>query len=353
VSAGLSNRELEIVYALQKTGISLQASTVAVVMAIREHARPLVELADILRQYQNLETPDAVDRGVNELQQLDWLQRTESYGLWLIHQAPNLRDLLEKRLVRPGLAKEMQEMRSYLQPGIRIVGPMNDISTYQTYLDLLRSAQSEICLPMLATTANLSSVPIIQERAQKGVNVRIVLASPEVTAKLRGGTMVRTAEDSIHGWSQHSKGYSKMSIRISSSAEDMEIASCMLIDGQLLRFDIYDPYKQRSLEGVMIEVTSPPSLEVNFIKIFRREFEHAWTNARPTTVLGTIWWHLGRLWQWYCFGLFLFLGFASAKATRNNWAALFFSVSATFLVNALAPTFGSLQLFLRRVRGTR
>jgi hypothetical protein len=242
VSAALSNREL------QRTGISLQASTVAVVMATREHARPLRELTDILRQYQNLETPDSTDRGVNELRAMGWLLETESYGLWLTHQAPNLRDVVEARLAMPGLSKEMQEMRSYLQPGIQIVGPMNDTSTYQTYLQLLQGAQSEICLPMLATTPNLSSVPIIQERARKGVRVRILLGSPELTTKLRGATMVRAAEDSIHGWSRHRQGHPKIEIRISSSAEDMEIASCMLIDRRLLRFDVYDPSKQRSLE---------------------------------------------------------------------------------------------------------
>jgi hypothetical protein len=353
VTAALSNRELQIVSALHRTGLSLQASTVAVVMATREHARPLRELTDILRQYQNLETPEATDRGVNELREMGWLRQTESYGLWLTHQAPNLRDLLEAKLVSPGLAKEMHEMRSFLQPGIQIVGPMSDTSTYRTYLEILQSAQSEICLPMLATTPNLSSVPIIQERARNGVKVRILLGSPELTMRLRGATMERAAEDAIHGWSRHAQANSSIDIRISSSAEDMEIASCMLIDNRLLRFDIYDASTQRSLEGVMIEVTSPPNLDVNLIKVFQREFERGWNNAKPISVLGTIGWHLRKLWQWYCFGASLLLAFAFAKSQKNTWADLFLSVSATFFVTAFVSSFHSLHLFIRRLRATR
>jgi hypothetical protein len=343
MSAGLSNRELEIVTALKKTGFSLPGSTVAVVMATREHARPGRELADILRQYQNLESSEAIDAGVNELLSIGWLAESESYGLRLTHQSPHLREFVEAKLGWPGLAREMQEMRSYLQPGIKVVGPMNDISTYQTYLDLLQGAQSEICLPMLATTPNLSSVRIIRERALSGVKVRILLGSRKLTARLRGTTMARTAADSIHGWHRNAEGCRKIDIRVSKSAMDMEIASCMLIDGRLLRFDIYDPARQRSLEGVMVEVSAPTGLDTNLISVFKREFERGWSNARPLSVLGALGWYLRSGWRWFCFASFLIIVFVCAWFGKNNWAGIFGSVSATFFVDAFISSFQSIR----------
>src|SRR5215469_254056 len=113
VSTALSNRELGIATALYEAGLSLPTATLAVVMAVREHARPIRELTDIVRQYQNLEAPGAVEQAVQELRKMKWLVEEESYGLYLVQQAANLRDLIETKLRMPGLANEMREMRSF------------------------------------------------------------------------------------------------------------------------------------------------------------------------------------------------------------------------------------------------
>ena len=149
--------------------------------------------------------------------------------------APDLRGLIASRLQNPDLSQQLSEMRSYLLPGVKILGTMNDQSVYQTYLECIRGAQSEICLPMLATSPNLSSVPLLRERASKGVKVRILQGSPVVTGKLRGATMVATSKDSIRGWIRNAENHPQIQIRISSSSDDMQAATCMLVDGRLLK----------------------------------------------------------------------------------------------------------------------
>lgn len=330
--ASLTRDELNVVLALRKAGLPANAATLAVVMATREHARPEAELADIVRQYQSLETRSEAEQAIAELRRRGWLIESESYGQHFIHQAPDLRDKLAKIIDDPQTSTRLLQLRSFLEPNVRIVGPMNERVVYETYLDLLRQAQSEICLPMLATSPRLSSVSILQERSQKGVHIRILLGSPKIVAILRGETMAAMAREAIIGWKENARQFPRMQIRVVHSVEDMLIATCMTIDRQLLRFDVYDPAKQRSLQGVMLEVESPVGLRLNLVGLFQERFESAWVRAQPIHALGRIGWWLGRGWQWWAFAVFTVLAFASAK---TSWSGIFASAAATFLVSAL------------------
>ena len=344
------NQELDIVNALQKTGLTLPQATLTVVMAVREHARPVPELVDIVRQYQNLETPQLAAQAIRELEKMNWLVESDSYGVRLLHIAPDLRDKIAARLNDPELSRRLSEMRSYLLPNMTIAGAMNDVSVYQTYLDIIRGAQEEICLPMLATSPNLTSVPLLQERASKGVKVRILLGSPKLTGKLRGATMVGASNDAVHGWIRNAENHPKMHVRVSDSAEAMQIASCMLVDSRLLRFDVYDPWNQRSLEGIMVEIKSPPTLDLNIIRIFRSHFELGWRDAKFPSAFGTMYSYLRRWWQWYFFGIFTLLGFLAFKTARSNWAEISFSAAGSFLFSAIVSSFEWIRSIVGRFR---
>ena len=350
VSAALSGRELEIATNLHHTGLSRSAATLAVVMAVREHARPASELVDIVRQYQGLEERPVAEEAVRELLGIHWIMESESYGVRLTHMSPDLCDRIASRVGTPDLSRQLYEMRSYLLPGVKILGTMNDQNVYQTYLECIRGAQSEICLPMLATSPNLSSVPLLQERASKGVKVRILLGSSKLTGRLRGATMVGTSEESIQGWIRNAENHPQIRIRTSDSSDDMQTATCMLVDGRILRFDVYDLSHQRSLEGVMMEIESPGSLDLNIVKMFRIHFDRAWTNAKPATGLGEYLWYLQQGWRWYCLIIFIGLMLLAFRAGKTNLAGIFSSVSATFLVNAFASSFESIRSFFRPLR---
>lgn len=163
MSASLNREELDIVRALRDVGISLPVATLAVVMITRDHARPENELADIVRQYQNLEDRSVAAEAIAELKRRNWLVISKSYGQELIHQSPDLKEKLAQEIGDPILPDKLLKLCSSLEPCIRILGSMNDRSIYGSYLDLLSAAQREICLPMLATSPHISSVSILQD----------------------------------------------------------------------------------------------------------------------------------------------------------------------------------------------
>jgi hypothetical protein len=346
VSAALSGAELAVVSDLVKSGLSRPAAVLAVVMAVREHARPRPELIDIVRQYPNLEDRDVAGEALHSLERTNWIVESTSYGIVLVHQAGDLRQKIAGAIGRHEIAEELLSMRSRHDRYIQIVGPMNDQQVYETFLRRLEGAQREICLPMLATTPYLSAVPIIQDRAKHGVRVRILLGSERVVAKVRGETARSIASESIAGWRKNAKGFETMEVRISNSVEDMQTATCMTVDAQFLRFDLYDPRTQRSLEGILIEVESPRGMELNLMSVFKRQFEDAWRRARPTS-LGVVGWALRQGWQWWCaigFGvasLFFELGSRSSD--------LCIGLAGAFLFNAVVASWPPIWARVRRL----
>src|SRR5215471_11270860 len=340
--ASLTRDELNIILALRSSGLAASAATLAVVMVTREHARPEAELADIIRQYQSLETRPEAEDAIASLKRRGWLIEAESYGRYYLQQAPDLRYRLSELIGDPSLSAKLLQLRAFLEPTVRILGSMSEIAVYDTYLDLLRQAQREICLPMLATSPRLKSVPILQERAQKGVRIRILLGAPTVVAKLRGETMAAVARDAISGWRENARGISRIEIRVAHRIEDMLIATCMAIGGRLLRFDVYDPSRQRSLQGAMIEVESPNGFDLNLISLFQHYFEIGWSRAEPVGPMGKIRWILMSGWQWWLFAVFAALAFAWRT---SFWGGIFGSAAATFLVNALVAAWPRIRTF--------
>jgi len=199
---------------------------------------------------------------------------------------------------------------------------------------------------MLATSPKLYVVSTLQDRARQGVNVRILLASPKVAEKFRGATIMPISQEAISGWIQNAKGYPKMEIRIAHLPEDMMFATSWLADGKLLRIDIYDPSKQRSLEGVMIEVESPYGLQLNLVDIFQARFNEAWERAEPTNILAKLKWWLARGWQWWAFLASIII--AGLMIKNPLWSGLAVSVAATFLANAVVSSWPIILSFIRR-----
>ena len=346
MSAALSGAELSVVTELVNRGLSRPAATLAVVMVVREHARPRAELIDIVRQYSTLEDRNVAEEALHCLEKRRWVAETESYNMVLVHQAEDLRHQIAKEIGKPDMADELIAMRSRHDRYIQIIGPMTDQKVYETFLQRLQGAQREICLPMLATSPSLKAVPIIKDRAQHGVRVRILLGSKGVVARMRGETARSMASDSLAGWGRHAKGIEAMEVRVSDSVEDMQIATCMTIDNQFLRFDLYDPSVQRSLEGILIEVESPQGLELNLISVFKRQFEDAWRRARPTSA-GVIWWAFRRAWQWWCaLGFFAAAWFFELGSRSSDMCI---TISGTFLTGAVITSWSSIRATIRRM----
>jgi len=344
----LTREEHAVVQELQNSGMSAPAATLATVMLSRGHVRLERELADIVGQYPNLEGDGVAERTITELRRRGWLVRTEHMGLHLTGKAADLQNKIEQQVHNPRIMQELINSMSVhsLLPNIRILGKMTEPDIYASYVHLLQNSQREVCLPMLATSPNLSVVSILRERARRGVHVRILLGSPNVAERLRGATVAKKSRESIDGWIHNAKGIPRMEVRIAHSVEDMLFATSWTVDGHLLRFDIYDPAKQRSLEGVMVEIISPVGLNLNIIQLFQTHFDEAWKHAEPTHLWGKIHWRFGRGWQWWAFAASTIIAFVLSKNTI--WSGIAISVAATFFVNALVTSWPTIRSSIRR-----
>lgn len=332
MAINLDADELRLAKELELKGLDRSSAILSVVMVTRAHARPEHELIEILRQYPGLESFETAKRAVLNLKKRGWITSIMSYGVKLAQQSPELRTLIAKKIGDPTVADRLLELRASLEPFITVVGPMSDERVYVTFMDLLRNAQREICLPMLATTPYHETVTILRDRARAGVRVRILLGAPSLVARWRGEPMKSIAVKRISDWKHELSGLPSVRIRISHSAHAMEIASCALVDSYVARLDIYDPYTQRSLEGVMVELVSPPGMSLNIVKLFQRAFDSAWTRSYTVGRWAKLRWVLQRWWKVWLGIAALAAGFISIPLP--DWSQVLTGIS----VGVLAPT---------------
>jgi hypothetical protein len=346
VSAPLTTEELELVTKLARKGVPIAAATLTIALITREHSRPEQELSHIIRQYQGLEDQKVASEAITDLKNRGWLSEYQTYGATLLRQDPELLHTIVDLIDERGTLSKLEGLRAAVNPYVKILGSMNDAEVYTSYLERLQGAHSEIRLPMLATTPELGSVPILKERAKAGVRVKILLGSPKVVCQLRGGSMLETANRAINGWMAHANEVPNIEVRITDAADDMLIATCMSVDEQLLRYDIYDARNQRSLQGIMIEVRSPQQTDLNIVAWFRRSFDDAWARAYRPTVGGRITQFIGTHWYWLLFGVFALASVLTAQ--HALWFAISTSVAASFCFSGIVLSKDSIVRFFSR-----
>ncbi len=159
--------------------------------------------------------------------------------------------------------------------------------------------------------------------------------------------MKRVAKRRIDEWSRNFAGLSNASVRVSHNVDDMRFASSMVIDGRLVRLDIYDPRCQRSLEGVMMEVESPAGLQLNFTSHMLDVFDLAWARAKPLGFLRKSLWWAGRGWK--ILAALIFLGVALTPIAITGWFELFIGIASALLATAIAEA----SISIRRRRRQR
>ncbi|GAB3725823.1 hypothetical protein GCM10027598_43950 [Amycolatopsis oliviviridis] len=344
----LDRSELRIAQDLQQTGLTRSSAMLAVVMATREYDRPEKDLAEIVRQYPGLESITEARLAIRDLLHREWLTQAVIHGTTMTGRVPHLAYLIAAHLGDQGVADRLLAIRVTLEPYIKILGPMENSSVFHSYLDLLRSAQGEICLPMLVTPPYEETVRALHERAEAGVKVRILLAAPTLAAKWRNETMRSIYNERITAWIREFHNSPTVEIRLSRTPEDMELATCFSVDGEIVRFDIYDPYRQRSLEGVMIEVASPQGMLPNFVRIFRRLFEEAWSNSVHVSPLARFLWLLRKQWKTWLAILFLVLAFIPAPVP--HWSEILIGISCGIVAPLLIEEIPRMTRTIRKWR---
>ena len=278
----LNHRENQLISQLVTAGLTESEATLAVVMTTRGYARPKNDLLQILAQFPVLDSDAALQVAMHRLMDRGWLRATAQDGAEpLVHQDPELRDLIAQLLDDPAVADALRSIRSHTEPLVEVVGPMKDAYVYRSFIGILRAAQATIFLPMLATPPYAVVVDALVDRARAGVRIRILLAAPSLVETVRGAHMAQLAKERIREWARQLHAFESVEIRLYRRPETMRYASWLLVDGVKCRMDIYDPRHQRSLEGVMLETVSPPGLDLNLVSLVTDGFEQAWATALP------------------------------------------------------------------------
>ena len=277
MTTSLLQEEIEIIKKLKEVGGEDVKSIVSVLMLTREHARPKLELVDILKQYQGLDDEYELRRAIDSLIQDGFIEESEKHKGIIKYSKK-----LEETVIKNGKSTEdkIREIRIKVRPRVEYLGDITKEDVYNSYLEILERAQSEIYMPMISTTPELKSVEILKKRAKNGVKVKLLIGNPDIISKYRGKANQSIYEKFIEKWSQETEGYEDIEIRIMSRLEDIEMGTCVLVDNKILRLDIYDPYNQRSLQGVVLECANEGGMNLNIIRTFKRQFDVAWSIAR-------------------------------------------------------------------------
>lgn len=349
MSIDLTREEMEVVRKLRDKQMPYTEAALAVLMLTHGHARPESELINIIDVYPGLDNKQETRQAIHTLQNRQWLVISTSFNRNITKAAPDLQQKIADYIHDPSLLQRLVQSCTHATQtppvSIQLVGPMTDEHNHGTFLELLSNANREICLPMLVTPPYESTVPILQERARRGVHIRILLASTKVAKHIRGETAGEKAQNAIRAWQEIARGYPQIEIRITHQIDDMcHLATSWTLDRRLLRYDFYDPKRQRSLAGYMIEFDSRTGLELNIISLFQARFDEAWTQAQPVNILG-IWWWLRSHWQW---GAFVVTALIAIPFGTSVWGGIIASVSATFLFNALVSSSSTIKTILRR-----
>jgi len=324
------------------------AAMLAVVMATRRYDRPERDLAEIVRHYPGLESVAEARLAIQDLLHRKWLTQTVIHGVAVTGRVPHLAHLIATHLGDQSVADRLLAIRVTLEPYIKVLGPMENSSVFHSYLDLLRSARSEICLPMLVTPPYEETVRALRERAEAGVRIRILLAAPTLAVKWRSETMRSISTERITAWVREFRNYPTVEIRLSRTAEDMELATCFSVDGEIVRFDIYDPYRQRSLEGVMIEVAAPQGMLPNFVRIFLRLFEEAWANSAHVSLTARLLWFLRKQWKAWLAIVLLLCAFIPAPIP--HWSEILIGISCGIVAPLLIEGIPRMKKVIRKRR---
>lgn len=293
VAGAIIPEEQSAIEILAANGLDRASATLAVVLFTRRHSRPFAELVHLVGHYPALSIAADAEAAIQNLLAVQMAMSVpDGSNAEIIQVSPNFETALMPyggSAAMPLLLRARHETDE-----VRVLGHMGDRHVYSTFGPRLAQAQSEILLPMFNTTSSLQQVELLKARADAGVKIRILYATPGLAASARGNAARATTKSRIKDWKKNISGRSNFQFRVTKHAEDLMLASSMCIDGRLLRLDSYDHTSQRSTQGVMLEFDS--STPLNITTLFTRHFEDAWRRARPIGFFGTLVWSVRSGW---------------------------------------------------------
>jgi hypothetical protein len=287
----LSPAEQDVISTLTRRGMAVIDATTLVLMVARSLARSRAQLVDVvLTGYPGLEDGGETDAAVGRLLTEGWLVEWPTAGVILCTAAPEVVGRISEYTDDPSIGERLMEARARLDPSVRLLGLINSDEKRVAFVGALRFAQREVRLPFLATPATIEPVGDLESRARQGVRLRILLASPDVVATLRGESQRQRGHDSVEGWTALARNWPNTEVRVAQKPVDMLMAASCSFDESRAQLAVYDIWKQRSQESTVLEVHRS-GFSPNLITLFNEQFDAAWHRSRPTgRTQRALWW---------------------------------------------------------------
>ncbi|WP_146605768.1 hypothetical protein [Micromonospora craterilacus] len=328
--------------ALEGEGFSPIHARILTAMVMHRYARERRKLVDVLSGHIGLERTQSVYAAIDDLLARRLLAVTPYAGKSLLTAAPDyLVRLRAEKLTASAAALE----RLGRMPIERFesLGQMTDAKVLESFHEHVCSAHRLIRLSFFESLAEIEGLADLRDRAEAGVEIRVLLGAPKAMKDLRGASHEKRAKRAIRSWREATRNWPNTEVRVARTTQDIECGSSASIDGRLLRLDVHEPLAERSLMGEMLLAHEAGG---NLIRLFDHSFDAAWARAIPTRR-----WPLIRraagAWRWTATA-----GVTVPVATAlqdSAWRDLLIGVAATSLLAALDENRTRLQVWWRRL----
>jgi hypothetical protein len=345
----LSRIQNQVALELQHSGQPFERALIITVMATRTTATSRRQLVDeVLTGYPGLEDPSTVESSLAQLVTDGWLMETNVSGATLCQAALDIIPRIGE-LIGPPLVSSLADFRARQTPNLSLIGRIDDQISVDTVYEAIRSAQREICLPFLGTPSSIAIAEELLERARRGVRIRILVASPDVVAKLKGEAQRQRGIASVRGWSAQTRDWPNTETRIATHVNDMLMAASASFDANRAILAVFDAGRQRAHESTVIDV-GRNGYALNLAVLFYRNFNEGWARGKPIGGFQILWWRLSRFAWEICFlaSLIIASAFAKTQPTLSSVAA---GVSATILVSIGIRYRDGIRRVYARLRG--
>ena len=285
-----SSEQYDIINIIQKQGYYEGIKTrLLLLMSTNNYARTISDLAGILCEYPGLSNQNELIRCIELCIKEGFLKTRDSLGISICYQD---KECLEKFLaVLPDeiCTKILHYRQTYLNSScVTVLGLLSGGKELgfinSSFLQRLQEARSEILLPMLNTSPNENVIKILRERAEAGVQVKILLADyKKVVRKIRGGK-----DSTLEQWANSLEGVDNIEIRVYNKIADSNIYSSVVIDRVFCRICVFDNVKEKSSNGTLIELTKN-GYDLNLTNIIADRFNEIWLRSRPVTTSKIAW----------------------------------------------------------------
>lgn len=252
---------------------SLPRATLLTVMYVYSYERPVLDLIHILSEYPNLGSKDELGKNIDYYIEKKYLVLKRLNHIMVCTTNSNLPEMISNDLNDANIQLLMEKSREIQDHNLcaEMLGSVSN-KNYTSYINRLCSAQEEICLPLLNTAPYEDLIEALKDRADAGVKIKILFADKKIS------TQIRMTVSMLNEWQRIFNGFKNVEIRIFHNIEDTILCSSILIDNSILRLVAFDPFRQKSSNGTLIEYYKC-NYNINIISMFKERFAEAWHNA--------------------------------------------------------------------------